>query len=331
VAGLEAVLPFAAKAPRLVNALTHNWVAQRGARLLGLTALPELGTTSLRAELARRGFEEASPAALRTLGDEQRRRCVVVVQDAFTSHYESEVVLDFFDLLHRLGFEPRWAPFLPNGKPQHVLGMLGPFRRTAARNAVLLRSLADTGVDLVGLEPSMTLAYRAEYPKALGADAVPHVALPQEWLARRLDELPELRSEPRRTWKLLPHCTERTNAPAATSDWVKVARHFGLELEIVASGCCGMAGLYGHEVANRKTSESIYAISWGPILEDPSHLGRISATGYSCRCQAKLMGGVRLDHPLQVLLRLQRAHKTDLPKYHRAPATDMVAVHHEED
>ena len=329
VAGLEAVLPLASKAPRLVNAVTHNPLSQRAARMLGLTMLPELGTTNLRVELLRRGFAEASPAALRAMADAQRRRCVVVVQDAFTSHYESEVVLDFFELLRLLGFEPRLAPFRPNGKPQHVLGMLGRFGRTAARNAALLRELANTGVDLVGLDPSMTLAYRAEYPKALGAEAVPRVALPQEWLAQRLDEIPQPQPQEMRHWKLLPHCTERTNAPAATSDWVKVARRLGVQLEIVASGCCGMAGLYGHEQANRKTSESIFALSWGPILENPQHLGRISATGYSCRCQAKLMSGVRLDHPLQVLLKLLKGRSTDRAA-HPAHAPNPAAVHHEE-
>jgi Fe-S oxidoreductase len=174
----------------------------------------------------------------------------------------------------------------------------------------------------------MTLAYRAEY-KALGPDAVPEVALPQEWLMRRLDELPEAPADAMRSWSLLPHCTERTNAPAATADWVEVARRFGLELEIVASGCCGMAGLYGHEEANRKTSKAIYALSWAPILGDPRHLGRISATGYSCRCQAKLMDSIRLDHPVQVLLRVLKARAADRPRHlHRAAS--LVAVHHEE-
>src|SRR5207253_10751775 len=116
------------------------------------------------------------------------------------------------------------------------------------------RELADTGVDLVGLDPAMTLTYRAEYVKALGAEAVPQVALPQEWLASRLGELPVLRVADAGTWGLLPHCTERTNAPAATSQWLTVFRHFGIELQTVASGCCGMAGLYGHESANRSAS-----------------------------------------------------------------------------
>ena len=36
---------------------------------------------------------------------QQRRRSVVVVQDAFTSHYDTGVVLDVFELLARLGFQ----------------------------------------------------------------------------------------------------------------------------------------------------------------------------------------------------------------------------------
>lgn len=91
------------------------------------------------------------------------------------------------------------------------------------------------------------------------------------------------------------------------------ARHFGIELEIVASGCCGMAGLYGHEVANRKTSEAIYGLSWGPILGHPDHRSRISATGYSCRCQARLMDGIRLDHPVQELLRMLKERPSEGP------------------
>ena len=126
----------------------------------------------------------------------------------------------------------------------------------------------------------MTLAYRAEYVKSLGKETVPHVALPQEWLTQRLDELPQRAVNGAPSWTLLPHCTERTNAPAATSDWVKVGRRLGVDLQIASSGCCGMAGLYGHELANRSTSEAIYGLSWGPILADAGHAGRTVATGY---------------------------------------------------
>jgi Fe-S oxidoreductase len=227
---------------------------------------------------------------------------VVVVQDAFTSHYDAAVVADFCELLQRLGFRPWLSPYLPNGKPQHVLGMLTQFQRVAKQQSKTLNALAACGVDLVGVDPSMTLTFRAEYVKALGLQEAPRVLLAQEWLAQRLDDLPQLPSEPGPGWRLMPHCTERTNAPAATTEWQRVAQRLGVKLEVVASGCCGMAGLYGHELAHRETSEAIYRLSWGPILADPDVRSRTSATGYSCRCQVKLMDGIRLKHPIQVLL-----------------------------
>lgn len=307
VAWLEALLPLAARAPRLANAVTHSRLGRGAARRLGLVALPELDTVAMQALLAQRGVRVATPSALAALPEAERRKSVVVVQDAFTTHYDSTVVLDFAELLQRLGFHPWLAPFRPNGKPQHVLGLLEDFRQTASVNAAMLRDLASTGISLVGVDPSMTLAYRAEYVKVLGKEAVPDIALPQEWLAERLPELPHLAAKDSPTWTLLPHCTERTNAPAATSEWIKVGRHLGVQLQIGASGCCGMAGLYGHELANRPTSESIYGLSWGPLLAEAGHAGRTLATGYSCRCQAKLVDGLRLMHPVQLLLRALKA------------------------
>jgi FAD/FMN-containing dehydrogenase/Fe-S oxidoreductase len=330
VASLEAVLPWAARAPRLVNAVTHSRLGRGAARALGLVALPELDAVDLRAVLARSGVQVATPAALGALPEAERRKTVVVVQDAFTTHYDSAVVLDFLELLQRLGFKPWLAPFRPNGKPQHVLGLLDEFRRTANRNAAMLRALADTGVSLVGVDPSMTLAYRAEYAKALAQDAVPVIALPQEWLAQRLHDLPQRPVDGSPTWALLPHCTERTNAPAATGDWVKVGRHLGVDLQVVASGCCGMAGLYGHERANRSTSETIYGLSWGPILADARHAGRTLATGYSCRSQANLVDGLQLMHPLQLLLRALKAGPAARSMHADHAASEREQAHHEE-
>jgi Fe-S oxidoreductase len=307
VASLERWLPAAARLPRLVNGLTHSAVGRGASRALGLVSLPELSGIDLREALTHRGVKTASPEALRALSAEARARSVVVVQDAFTSHYDTSVVVDWCELLIALGFMPWLAPFRPNGKPQHVLGLLGTFERTAEANARMLEALAATGVALVGVDPSMTLAYRAEYVKALGADRVPVVLLPQEWLVQRLDDLPRLEADPSNPWHLLPHCTERTNAPAATADWKKVAERLGIALRLVASGCCGMAGLYGHERDHRATSEAIYGLSWRSIVAEPRHAGRLVATGYSCRCQAALVDGIDLSHPIQVLLARVRA------------------------
>ena len=117
------------------------------------------------------------------------------MQDAFTSYFETPLVLDLIDLIRALGFRPWLAPYRPNGKPLHVHGFLKAFERVASANAAMLRDLADTGVDLIGLDPSMTLTYRAEYAGALNGIPLPRVLLVQEWLGEHLDAITAVRDD----------------------------------------------------------------------------------------------------------------------------------------
>ena len=297
VAALEPMLPLAARVPGLSNRALRTSAAQGLLRRAGLVAIPELSRPLARA-LRGLPVRKATPARLRALSPAERARSVVVVQDAFTSHFEAPVVATLCALLAELGFRPWLAPYRPNGKPAHVHGFLARFRSIAEANAAMLRALTETGVPLVGVDPSMTLTYRSEYAQALGPGAAPRVQLVQEFLAARLDRIaPRAAGAPLR---LLPHCTERTNAPAAVKDWQALFAHLGLTLDVPAAGCCGMAGTYGHEAAHRATSEIIYGQSWARhVAENPDGL---LADGYSCRCQAKLVDGRRLPHPVEVLL-----------------------------
>ena len=51
----------------------------------------------------------------------------IIVQDAFTSHFEAALVVDACALLIALGFQPWLVPYRPNGKPLHVHGFLARF------------------------------------------------------------------------------------------------------------------------------------------------------------------------------------------------------------
>ncbi|SEP28949.1 FAD/FMN-containing dehydrogenase [Methylobacterium sp. ap11] len=295
IAALEPLAPWLARAPRLVNAA----MALGAGRAVGLVHAPVLSGLDLGRETARRGVALADAEILARLSPAERLSSVIVVQDAFTSHYDTPVLLALLDLLLGLGIRPWLAPFRPNGKPLHVHGFLGAFERVAARNAEGLCRIAATGVPLVGLDPSMTLTYRSEYKQALPGRDLPQVVLVQEWLAARLDAgvaVPD--GEP---YGLLPHCTERATAPLAVAAWTRVFQAFGLTLAVLPSGCCGMAGTYGHEAENRATSERIYALSWAKPVAEKGGTGRLLADGYSCRSQAKIVDGVRLPHPVEIL------------------------------
>lgn len=299
VAALEPLLPLAARIPAVSNVALASPIAKKALAQAGLVGIPALSRFDLPRALADLGVSTATPAALRGLDPATRERSVVVVQDAFTSLFEAPLVADLCALLVELGLRPWLAPYRPNGKPLHVHGFLARFDDTARANAAMLRGLAEEGVPLVGLDPSMTLTYRSEYVQALGADAAPTVHLVQEWLAQNLGAI--ARRAGSGTMRLLPHCTERTNAPGAVRDWQAVFAHLGIRLDVPPAGCCGMAGTYGHEAKNRSTSEAIYALSWAHHVADARGV-TLLADGYSCRSQAELVDGVRLRHPVQALL-----------------------------
>lgn len=303
IGGLEFMLPTLAKVPRLYNALMRPPALQRAlAAATGMVDSPLLSGISLDHAMIDLGIQYATPRSLERLSEAEKQRAVIVVQDAFTSYFDTRVVIDLLALLQKLEFMPLVAPFHANGKPLHVHGFLAAFAATAKKNAAVLQALAAHGVSLIGVDPSMTLTYRGEYEKLLGGQA-PKVHLIQEWLADQAPHLRRLRGQFRAgSFKLLGHCTEKTNAAPAIKDWQTVFEQLGLTLTTVEVGCCGMAGTYGHEAVNVATSKKIYSQSWAAAVADPGHRGQLTASGYSCRCQVKRIDRQQLPHPAQVLL-----------------------------
>ncbi|WP_072577467.1 FAD-linked oxidase C-terminal domain-containing protein [Suttonella ornithocola] len=223
---------------------------------------------------------------------------VILVQDAFTRYFDTPVFLDWLKLLKALSFKAYILPYFPNGKPLHVHGFLKQFRALRKKNNHLLSKAAETGFPLIGLDPAMTLVYRQEYAKDSGK--AHNVLLPQEWLIQYLNDRPAL-AKRGETYYLAGHCTEKTQLPASTRQWQEIFFHFGLDLKLVATGCCGMAGTYGHEIEHRQSSEGLFALSWQQPVHEYGE--RLLTTGYSCRSQTKRMVNTDLQHPLQALLK----------------------------
>jgi (R)-2-hydroxyglutarate dehydrogenase len=90
-----------------------------------------------------------------------------------------------------------------------------------------------------------------------------------------------------------------------------------------------MAGLYGHEKANRARSEAIYRISWSGCVADSRYTDRLVATGYSCRSQAAIVDGVHLLHPVQLLLTRLKGNPERAAAHARATYSAR-SEHHEE-
>jgi FAD/FMN-containing dehydrogenase/Fe-S oxidoreductase len=296
---LERMLPLLALAPRAVNAVVDSalgrWLT---ARIAGITDAPRLDSKTAARRLAQHGIPLSRVADLERLSADAP--VVVVLQDAFTTFYEPGVLEASCLLLRALGFQPHVLPYFENGKALHIKGFLRAFGRVVARNAERLRRVAATGFPLVGIEPAVVLTYRDEYPKELKGDAGFRVWLLQEWLAEQ--NLMARGAAGGGGFRLLSHCTEQALVSKAPGLWAKVFAALGVPLEVVKSGCCGMCGVYGHEVAHKQDSLGIFDLSWKAKIDPAKDRGRVLATGHSCRTQVERALGFTPLHPAQALL-----------------------------
>jgi hypothetical protein len=279
--------------------------------------------------LSSKGIREANPAALAAITETERRKSVVLVQDAFTWHFEGELVLAFCELLQRLGFQPVVGTLSPQRQALARAGLPQILHGVAERNAAMLNALAATGRAAGRTRPvdDPHLSVRIRQGAALEA---PRGELPQEFLASRIDELP--RMDRARGFRLPPHAALHRAHECAGG-----RRPVAGTVQAAGNGDEGARHRllrHGRPVRTRgpqpTTSESIYRLSWAGRVADPANAGRLAATGYSCRSQVAHVDGVALAHPIQVLLAAIKEERLAAPKADVSDRADFVDAHHEE-
>lgn len=298
VASIEQTAPLLSKFSAITNpVLKSNAVQWLIKKTLGYVDTPTPSHPNLYARTS--SLEKFDFTKLENLSEQQRLDYVLIVQDPFTSFYEAELVESFAKVVQALGKTPVLLPFKPNGKPQHVKGFLDKFARTAKNSAAFLEQVSELNIPLVGLDASLVLCYRDEYKTILGESRGEfEVLVAHEWLAEQTFE--QLVFEPQKPFVLLSHCSETTSLPQSAKTWQAIFEKVGLELQAKATGCCGMAGTYGHEIQNQQNSTSLYELSWQPIVHNTEQ-SQLLATGFSCRSQVKRFEKFKPKHPVEVL------------------------------
>lgn len=283
VLAAERLSPLALRA---APALAPVWplAARIGEWLTGTTDMPR----RLSGRPARALRLDAGPVPVNT---------VVLVDDWFTALFDPDLRRDAVAGFGALGYAPRILPMRPSGKAALNLGDLAGFRTMAQALIRDLQAVADRGLPLVGLDPALVMVLRQDYPKQ--GLIPPKVQLPQEFLA---DELARSTQFPRALspgkLRLLSHCTETTGLASAPQKWAQVFAALGMAVETPATGCCGMAGLFGHQTRHQQVSAKLFDLSWRGQLADDTP---VAATGFSCRCQTERLAGQPVRHPLAMI------------------------------
>lgn len=223
---------------------------------------------------------------------------VVLLNDVFSGVLDSPTLAAAGRVLRGAGMRVAVAPFVESGKYFHVKGDRTAFADAAAAQARLVNAIVAGGARPVSLEPATGLLHDHEYAAAV--DGYPTGAV-----SDLSSVLLELRQKlPRGEGKvfLLGHCTERATRADTLSEWSTVLSAAGYEVQAPALGCCGMAGIFGHEREQQDLSRAIWNVSWASVVADAVRDGgRLLATGYSCRSQVERMARQQdVSHPVHL-------------------------------
>jgi Fe-S oxidoreductase len=190
------------------------------------------------------------------------------------------------------------------GRPMLSEGLVDEARKNARRNVDLLYPLVERGVPLVGLEPSCILTIRDDYEKLLPDDErVEKLAEATRLFEEALLELePELPLHEGSPVLLHGHCHQKALVGTGPTEKA-LALASGSEVEVVDSGCCGMAGLFGYEAGHYEVSMKMGERRLFPAVREAEDRV-VVAPGTSCREQISDGTSRRALHPAEYLAAL---------------------------
>jgi FAD/FMN-containing dehydrogenase/Fe-S oxidoreductase len=230
---------------------------------------------------------------------------VLLLADCFTTYNEPDIGRAAVRVLERAGYTVELADLVCCGRPMISKGFLHRTRTLIHEQAdALAQRLAD-GTPLLGLEPSCLLTLADEWTELLpgtptrAISAAAHLA--DSWLAQQVHSgRCELSLRPRPEKCLLHgHCHQKALLGAGGSA-AALRLVPQLDVTVLDTGCCGMAGSFGFEREHFDLSVAIANLALLPALEK-SLEAIVAAPGTSCRHQIKDLAQRRARHPLEVL------------------------------
>ena len=277
---LPVLARVAGGAPRLVNAVTQAPLLSRlvtaAAGVAPQRQVPQFAPQTFQAwhrNRDRRGSGE--------------RGVVVLWPDTFSNYFQPHVAQSATRVLEDAG----WRVAVPEravccGLTWISTGQLVTAKRVLRRTLDVLRPWLDEGALVVGLEPSCTAVFRADAAELLAGD--PDVEL----LRGRTVTLAELLLDHTPGWRpprLARHALVQTHchqhAVMGFDADVRLMRLLGLDVDVLDSGCCGLAGNFGFEKGHYPVSTACGERVLFPALRSAHDDDVVVADGFSCRTQ----------------------------------------------
>jgi FAD/FMN-containing dehydrogenase/Fe-S oxidoreductase len=262
------------------------------------------------------------------------RESVILLRDTFTHFYEPEIEQAALAVLAACGVEVKIIPYFGAGRTLISKGFIEPARRHAERILDVVGELDPEGkLPVLGIEPSELYTLRDEFLDLLpDRHAEVEALASRSWLVDEFLVRPKVNAESRKLrianlskqnfdqesqkTHLHGHCYQKAQPPApdgfsiGQGASVELLRAVGYEVEIIPSGCCGMAGAFGYEAEHYELSMQVGELTLFPAVRRARQCGdKVSAVGTSCRAQIVDGTGTQASHPLVLVAKCLRKNK----------------------
>ncbi len=286
-----------------------NWVLGNGLVRWGLEKGLGIGRQHEMPQFAPRPFTAWFNQRSSGRGRKTGRRDVVLFNDTFNTYNDPDVSIAATLVLESAGFKVHLPGHQCCGRPMISKGLVAKARQAAKETVDRLAPYAEQGIPIVGLEPSCLLSFRDEYLYMLPDD--PRVQLVaensflfEEFIAG-LEENGELNldlTDEHKRLKLHGHCHQKALVGTGpTEKALTLPKNY--QVEVVDSGCCGMAGAFGYEAEHYEHSIAMGERRLLPAVREAAADDLIVAPGFSCRHQINHGAAREALHPAQVLHR----------------------------
>lgn len=244
------------------------------------------------------------------------KKKVYLFADEFTNLQEAELGLTFAKLLMRLGYKVEIPQHVESGRAAISKGCLKLAKKLAEKNVSLLSGIVSDSHPLLGIEPSCILSFRDEYPDLVvpenrdkARELAKNCLLYDEFLLKEIEagniSEKDFENAAMEIW-LHGHCHQK--ALVGIDKTAKALRELltGSKVNVIPSGCCGMAGSFGYEKEHYETSLAIGEMVLFPTVRKAIASRGITpaivaAPGTSCRQQILDGTGVKAVHPIEIL------------------------------
>jgi FAD/FMN-containing dehydrogenase/Fe-S oxidoreductase len=277
------------------NRRPFRWLLEKVAGIDHRRSLPPLHRQHFRRWFARHAPDPAAGT----------RGRVLLLDDCFTTFNEPAIGRAAVRVLERAGYTVELAGLTCCGRPMISKGFLHQTRTLIQEQAESLASRLADGTPLLGLEPSCLLTLADEWTELLPGPQTKAIAAAchpaDNWLARQVEtgqcEL-KLSARPQKC-VLHGHCHQKALLGAGgTAAALRLVPR--LDVTVLDTGCCGMAGSFGFEREHYDLSVKIANLALLPALESAPD-AVVVAPGTSCRHQIKDLAKRHARHPLEVL------------------------------